>query len=77
MPSRSPFKLKMGVRTELLRMDELYAECEEFLQRWEAYMQPEEKSPTDAIVALFELQDIILARRNELKGRFEHEDLPF
>lgn len=55
----------------------LLADCDDFLQRWGAYIPKQSLSSPDAILAITELRERVIERRRELLLQLDQLTLPF
>lgn len=65
------------VEEEIEALGLLWKDCEAFLVKWRAYEFTLEDSPSDAFVAIFNLQQQINVRREYLFAKYVQETLPF
>jgi len=77
MDASRPMIRGVSLADEKAQLERLWKECEQFLGSWGAYKWSHEESPTDAVVAVLELQVSIVARLSYLMGLQHQQDLPF
>lgn len=62
---------------EYRKLDDLWKEAEVFLQNYKAYLYTADDVPTDAFVALLELQHDIESRKKFIIATYRKDELPF
>lgn len=65
------------MKEEYRMLDELWKETEVLLQKYKAYVYSTEDIPSDAFVALLELQHDIDARKRFIIATYRTDDIPF
>jgi len=77
MAGNTPLIPDVPIAREYELLNNLLQECEQFLRAWKAYDYGTDETRPDAVIAIFELQVEVIARRAYILALLDQRDLPF